>query len=71
MHGIIAVHGFVNASYELTEGQALEIQIELHVKGDSSFHPISLNGSITLMAGGTGSEFHSVTYDSCTIMILC
>ena len=50
MYILIVVHGFVNASYDVLEGDRLDIYFQLN----ESF---SISGTIITMAGGTASEY--------------
>ena len=48
------VHGFTNGSYDVVEGERLDISFGLNVKGESSL-PLIISGAITSEAG-TASE---------------
>ena len=61
---MIAVHGFLNASYFVVEDERLDTAFELNVKGRTNFpitisgmlFPLTIEGTITAMAGPTTSK---------------
>ena len=50
------VHGFVNATYNVTEGGRLNTLFQLNVVEDTSSPALTISGTITAVAGGTASE---------------
>ena len=47
---LFTVHGFINASYDVLEGERIDAVFELNVKGEASPAPL-IRGEISVEAG--------------------
>ena len=52
------VHGFVNGTYDVVEGESLDTIFQLNVKGETRFSSVIVSGTISAVAGDSTSKFN-------------